>query len=288
MKHLLSVLAVLVLIGGLFAMPAGAGDVMVLMDSDLDAIYAGEDQMDGSDVIDTDGTDVDKNNVAVASKFSKAKVEDREIEVGNEAQENLEAFQNQNVSAGGDVGQTLVMHSSAEMVEVQVLEIASGSETKTGVNVANVDVLSLGKGNTTIKQEIIDPVVVIPPGTYDDAGFVSDMDETDIDANNVAVALCLSKAAVEDRGIELKDQSQQELKADQNQNVSTPGDQFCKGDVGQVEVRDSSIKNARAQVVQVLAGTQSMTGVNVANAIISTCGLSEAKITQSIVFTTVE
>jgi hypothetical protein len=284
MKHLLSVLAVLVLIGGLFAMPAGAGDVMLLMDSDLDAIYAGE---DGSDVIDVDQIDVDHNNVAVASGFSKAKVEDREIEVGNESQENLEAFQNQNVSAGGDVGQTLVMHSSAEMVEVQVLEISSASETKTGVNVANVDVLSLGKGDTTIKQEIIDPVVVIPPGTYAD-GSLDDTDMMDIDDNNVAIAMCLSEAAVEDRGIELHGQCQQELKADQNQNVSSPGDQFCKGDVGQVEVRDSSIKEARAQVVQVLAGTQSMTGVNVANAIISTCGLSEAKITQSIVFTTVE
>lgn len=286
MRKIVSVLGVLVFVGAFFAIPASAGEVVVLADQDLDRVLAGETPDDVGSYVDNDAWDIDDTNYAYADEASTAKVEDRGISIDDAAQKELMAVQNQNVSSGGDVGQALVMGEALKNASGQVLEVGAGSQTKTGVNVATLDVATLGTGGGMITQIIDDPMMeVSDDGLSITADSIEDNDMVDLDDVNAAIGLRGSTATVEDRRIHLDNESQSLLSADQNQNVSSAGDVVCKGDVGQAEMRGEAAKNAQAQVLQVLAGSQSMTAVNVATGYITTCGHGELSIYQRITFT---
>ncbi len=284
MKKFGCLVGLLVFIGALYAVPASAGEVILLIDRDLDSITAGNTQIETGTYVDPDQIDIDNSNLAVANNGSHAAVEDRGVLIDVEAQMELEAIQNQNVSSGGDVGQALVRDDALMEADGQIVQVTAGSETKSGVNVATGLVGTAGNGSLYITQYVVDPVTVATDdiGTLICADSIDDSDMVDVDQTNGAFANNGSTARVEDRPIVLTDEAQEELVADQNQNVSSAGDKFCKGDVGQAEMRDQAAQMATAQVIQVLAGSNSIIGLNVASGEVLNCAEGFLNIYQSV------
>lgn len=87
-----------------------------------------------------------------------------------------------------------------------------------------------------------------------------------------------SAVEVQDKEIELDSDAQQLINVGQNQNVSS------KGYVGQVLIGGNAAKGATAEVLQVLAGSQAFTAVNVASVSVETHSHATVSITQQITF----